>query len=141
MPFSRVLLLSLLCAGAAGQAVLTASDLDSSASALAAATESYTVGSDPAFWSNSVSFPADMQTVVVGTKLIFHYSDYHDVTVAASAKLEHLFAVATASRPKGQDKSWSAWRRAQPPERARHRARRLREPREEHAPVVGWQNI
>mgnify|MGYP001977541281 CR=1 FL=1 len=51
------------------------SDLDSSASALAAATESYTVGSDPAFWSNSVSFPADMQTVVVGTKLIFNYSD------------------------------------------------------------------
>ena len=53
-----------------------ASDLDSSASALAGATESYTVGSDPAFWSNSVSFPADMQTVVVGTKLIFNYSDY-----------------------------------------------------------------
>ena len=32
------------------------------------------MGSDPAFWSNSVSFPADMQTVVVGTKLIFNYS-------------------------------------------------------------------
>ena len=71
MGATQALLLS-LCAGAAGQTVLTASDLDSSASALAAATESYTVGSDPAFWSNSVSFPADMQTVVVGTKLIFN---------------------------------------------------------------------
>ena len=43
----------------------------SCAAAAASATESYTVGSDPAFWSNPVSFPADMQTVVVGTKLIF----------------------------------------------------------------------
>jgi len=85
MPFPRVLLLSLLCAGAAGQAVLTASDLDSSASAVAGALESYTVGSDPSFWSNSATYSADFQTVVVGTKLTFHYSSQHDVTVAASA--------------------------------------------------------
>ena len=85
MPASQALLLSLLCAGAAGQAVLTASDLDSSASAVAGALESYTVGSDPSFWSNSATYSADFQTVVVGTKLTFHYSSQHDVTVAASA--------------------------------------------------------